>query len=282
MSNFEQLLRELRCDIRKDSEESLRIVEERITKSINENIDTKFEDIQAQIEIIKKNNNEQNERILAIEKQMKCRNIIFFGVEEGEKSYKELENKIINIVKTEIKVDCNSNEIEITRRMGKKAENKIRPIVATFTTYGKKISILKNKQHLKNKTIYLKEDYPKQILEKRKQLQDQLQQARKEGKFAYLRQDRLIIHEPNKTRKNAESTNSQSSRKRELESTPPSQMSNPYAQVNQPSTNYHMAKKNKHKRNIQNKGQSSMNSFLQKPPAPKIFTAVTLDEECDE
>ncbi|XP_045783247.1 uncharacterized protein LOC123879525 [Maniola jurtina] len=223
MSNFEQLLRELRCDIRKDSEESLRIVEERITKSINENIDTKFEDIQAQIEIIKKNNNEQNERILAIEKQMKCRNIIFFGVEEGEKSYKELENKIINI-----------------------------------------------------------EDYPKQILEKRKQLQDQLQQARNEGKFAYLRQDRLIIHEPNKTRKNAESTNSQSSRKRELESTPPSQMSNPYAQVNQPSSNYHMAKKNKHKRNTQNKGQSSMNSFLQKPPAPKIFTAVTLDEECDE
>ncbi|CAH2234899.1 jg22367 [Pararge aegeria aegeria] len=138
MSNLEQLLRELRCDIKKDSEQSLKIVEERITKNINENIDEKFENIHCQIELIKKNSFEHSERILAIEKHIRYRNLIFFAVEEGEKSYEELENKILHIVTTDMKIDCNRSEIEIVKRMGKKTENKIRPIVVTFSTYGKK------------------------------------------------------------------------------------------------------------------------------------------------
>lgn len=285
MSNLELLLRELRHDIKKDSEESLKIVEERMTKSIIENIDKKFESIQSQIETIKKNNSEQSERLLSIEKQIRRKNLIFFGIEEGEKSYEELENKILHIVAEDMKVLCSRSEIETTSRMGKKTENKIRPIVVTFTTYGKKLSILKNKQHLKDKITYIKEDYPQQVLEKRRQLQEQLQEARNEGKIAYLREDRLIIRERNKNNDNAQSNqeytdNNQSSRKRELQLTPPNQFSSSVVST-QPSSSSQVAKKNKHKSHPLKTDQSSLSKFLQKP-RDVIKKSIPTTEESDE
>lgn len=192
---LEKLIRELRSDIKKDNEDTLKEVEERITKTINENIDNKFENLQLQIDQIKQNSIEQNLRILELEKQIRCRNIIFFGVEEGEKSYEELEQKILSIITTSMKVGCNNGEIELVKRIGKRLENKVRPIVVTLTTYGKKLYILKKKSYLKALNIYLKEDYPHQVLEKRKELQKQLKEARSEGKIAYLRQDRLVVYE---------------------------------------------------------------------------------------
>lgn len=262
--SLEKLIRELRCDIKKDNEDALKIVEERITKTINENIDQKFENIQLQIDQIKKNNTEQNARILELEKQIRYRNIIFFGVEEGEKSYEELENKMLSIITTNMKVICNKSEIELAKRIGKRLENKVRPIVVTLTTYGKKVSILRNKSYLKSLNIYLKEDYPHQVLEKRKELQSQLKQARSEGKTAYLRQDRLVVYEAKKPQNSEGNTGSQNSRKRELDSSPPSHSHDLQLRKSLPATTYQLAKKNKFKSQNCTKGQSSLNEFLQR------------------
>ncbi|CAH2096381.1 unnamed protein product [Euphydryas editha] len=70
-------------------------------------------------------------------------------------------------------IHCERNEIESVKRLGRKSE-KPRPITVTFTTMGKKITLLQNKKNMKNSAIYFKEDYPLKVLEKRKQLQTEI------------------------------------------------------------------------------------------------------------
>lgn len=63
----------------------------------------------------------------------------------------------------------------------------------TFTTLGKKIQILNNKKLLDETSYYIKEDFSKKVLEKRKSLQDELKRLRNEGKRAVLKFDKIII-----------------------------------------------------------------------------------------
>ncbi|KOB74990.1 putative endonuclease-reverse transcriptase [Operophtera brumata] len=167
--------------------------------------------------------------------------------------------------------------------MGKKTENKIRPIVTTFTTYGKKIAILKNKHHLKEKTIYVKEDFPQEILETRKKLQVQLQKERNEGKVAFLRYDKLIVKEPS-NQENIEKDQGKhiykNSKKRELETTPPNQIGSQYTSKDLPSPKYQAAaKKTKIRKNHTQRGQLHMTKYLQNhSDTPAYNTALSSDE----
>lgn len=278
MDKLEQLINKLRSDIKKDQEDSLDRLETRITSKINEHTDQRIGLICEELEKMKTVGAEHNKRILELEKQAKVRNIILFGVEEDEKSYEGLENKMINIFNNCLQVKCHKNEIEIIRRMGRKTENKLRPIIVTFTTFGKKLAILKNKTHLKDKNYYIKEDFPPQILEKRKELQADLEKARSEGKTAYIRYDRLIVRDADKSSKYASDNNSKSSKKRELVITPPNQKGNNYNTTNHQSNqslNQQAAKKSKVKPHKTT--QSSLTHFLQKQGETSSHAARTPD-----
>ncbi|XP_045493275.1 uncharacterized protein LOC123692562 [Colias croceus] len=181
MSNIEQLIKELRIDIKNDSEESLKKVEQRITNKINENIDSKFKTIQEDIEKLKKTNTENEYRLLEIEKCMRIRNLTFFGIQEQEKSYEDLEKNILNLITSDMNINCHKTELQFIKRLGKRTENKIRPVIVTFSTFGKKLCIMKMKHNLKDKNIYIKEDFPPKILEIRKKLQEQLHKERESG-----------------------------------------------------------------------------------------------------
>ncbi|CAG4944482.1 unnamed protein product [Parnassius apollo] len=182
MSEIEKLLKELILDIKRDTEESLLNLETCITSKINDKIDQNFNFLQRELEQIKETNSKHDKRISAIEKHIRQRNVIFFGVQEGEKSYQELEGTVLQTIKDELKLECDRKELETVRRMGKYLKDKVRPIVVTFTTYGKKITILKNMKYIQTKTIYMKEDFPPQILETRKELQEQVKKRRKPEK----------------------------------------------------------------------------------------------------
>lgn len=78
------------------------------------------------------------------------------------------------------------------RRLGKKGE-KVRPIVITFNTLGFKLKIQKTKHNLQNTSYYLKEDYPIEVLIKRKELQIQLQKEKDAGNTAFIKYDKIII-----------------------------------------------------------------------------------------
>lgn len=251
-------MKELRSEIRKDFQESLDGLESRITENINSNIDEKFSNMQLQIQDLQQTNQDHEKRLAILEKQIRIRNIIFFGVEEGEKTYNELEQKILNIIKDKMGIPCDRKEIEIARRMGKKIENKTRPINITLTTFGKKIAILKNKKSLKDESIYVKEDYPENILAKRKSLQDQLQKEISEGKNAVLRYDKIIILNKSNRSHTQQNVEKDTNKKRELDMSPQNQYDCRAPGIIK---KYSVAKKNKLSNN--NKYQNLIDNYVQ-------------------
>lgn len=142
--------------------------------------------------MLRNQNEEQEKRLDFIEKEIRIRNLILFGIAEEEKTYPELETLIIGVIKGSLDVDLEKSEIEFVKRIGKKS-NKIRPIVFAVTTLGKKIEILQNKKKLDGTNCYIKQDYPKKIQEIRKTLQPLLEQETEKGNKAVIQYDKIVL-----------------------------------------------------------------------------------------
>ncbi|KAK9873996.1 hypothetical protein WA026_002344 [Henosepilachna vigintioctopunctata] len=147
-------------------------------------------------------------------------NIVVFGIEEKEKSTIELLRELKENIKQDFNIDIINNEVNKIHRIGKKdpESNKLRPVICSFVNNWKKNEIIKSKKNLKN--IYIMEDYSKEALKKRKELQTKLVEERNKGSIAYLKYDELIIKENN---------TSQEKRKRD--------MSTPFSPNTQPKKN---------------------------------------------
>lgn len=190
-------------------------MERNITTNINNNINNKFERMEIKYAELEKTVEKQEERLDMIEKQLRKKNLVFFGVEETEKNYEALELNLVKIINDKMKVPCSPSEVESVRRIGKRGD-KPRPIVLTLTTTGKKLQILKRKKTLDDSTYYIKEDFPAKILNIRKELQEELNKKREEGTNAVLRYDKIIILE----RKTPTQAKRQNNNKRNLSESP--------------------------------------------------------------
>nr|XP_037870330.1 uncharacterized protein LOC119629233 [Bombyx mori] len=141
----------------------------------------------------------QQKEIEYLKREKRNNNIIIFGVEEKEKTTLELMDMIKKTFKNDINIDIEENAINNLYRLGKRSiqGNKPRPVCCSFVNGWKKNEIVKNKKYLKE--IYVTEDYPKNVLAKRKVLQAELIEERKKGKIAYLKYDKLIVKEMDTT-----------------------------------------------------------------------------------
>lgn len=137
--------------------------------------------------------NETKKKVDNIEREMKMRNIIIQGLEEGEENINNLETKVINFIKEKLYCDININQIDYIKRIGKPNEGKIRPILVAFLAFRIRNIILKNKKKIKGTPQYVTEDFPKEVMITRKKLIPELIKAREQGKFAIIKYDKLII-----------------------------------------------------------------------------------------
>lgn len=200
MDEIKSMLLELQQNLTKHKQEMAEMKED-IKNTINNNINEKFKCLEIKNIFLETKIDEQNKKINYLERHIRRKNLVLFGVEDNERSYEELENKIITIINMYFNVPCDNNNIESVRRVGKKGE-KPRPVVITFNTMGLKIKIQKNKNALQNTQFYIKEDYPVEILNKRRELQTQLQNEREAGNIAFIKYDKLIVQQKNKNPKN--------------------------------------------------------------------------------
>lgn len=167
-------------------------VTEKVTLNINKILEEKLKILEEKHENLKSRVENQEQRLYYMERQSRQRNLVFFGLEEHEKSYSNLENIIVDFVHKYFSIQIDHRDLQAIRRIGKKTE-KPRPIVITFTTLGKKIDILKRKRVLKETPYYIKEDYPQSVLQKRKELQEQVKAEREKGNTAIIKYDKLIL-----------------------------------------------------------------------------------------
>lgn len=143
-------------------------VTEKVTQNITRMFEEKFLALEKNQENLKEIVENQEKRIHTIERQARKNNLVFFGIEENEKSYDNLERNFIIWTEQYLSLKISYIDIQEIKRIGKKGE-KLRPLVVTFTTLGTKIKILKHKRALKDTHYYIKEDYPKYVLEKRRE-----------------------------------------------------------------------------------------------------------------
>ncbi|CAH2109145.1 unnamed protein product [Euphydryas editha] len=215
MEDITKILKSIQLELA-EQKKDMKEIEINITNNINKNINEHFKIIEHKYDRLNEQIQNQEKILDRMERHNRKKNLVFFGIEEGEKSYQELENKILKFL-NEVNIPCERNEIEAVKRLGRNKE-KMRPITVTFTTIGKKIILLQNQKNNKNSSVYYKEDYPYKILEKRKQLKIELQKYKAEGKKAIIKYDKLIVLNDYNTNKNQK--NQKQSKKRNLQFSP--------------------------------------------------------------
>lgn len=171
-----------------------------VTKSVMEALDEKIKTLTEENHVLKTKVTNLEQKLTNIDNEKRKNNLIFFGIEENGKTECELVDYIKELI-IDAGVQINSQEINNVYRIGRPTNNKNRPVVVSFTTLWKKHTIMKNKAGLPTGT-YIKEDFSKEILEQRKQLQSLVDEERKKGKIAFLKYNKIIIKTPSQQDKN--------------------------------------------------------------------------------
>lgn len=191
MEEIKNILRSMQDEMKQQKVEMLDMKEE-IKNTIISNMNEKFQGLELKTELLEQQLESQKKKIDNMERLMRKKNLLFFGVEEREKSYQDLLKTVLEIINKYLIIECNENSVEFVRRLGRRGEN-LRPIVVTLSTMGLKIKLLKNKKKLASTPFYIKEDFPQEILKKRKELQIELHKARESGNRAFIKYDRLVL-----------------------------------------------------------------------------------------
>lgn len=187
---MEKFWEKLKEQMAAQTKEITEAVTRNVTESINEKLITLIEENKS----LKTDVKNLQDKIKYMEEERRKNNLIFFGVKEEHRRESPIEH-IIKIIEEDMNIHINSHEINNAYKLGEKSDNKTRPILVNFTTNWRKKEILKNKKKL-NADIYIKEDYSKEILQKRKQLLSQLEEERAKGKICYFLKDKLVIKDP--------------------------------------------------------------------------------------
>ena len=166
------------------------------TKEIIAQLDEKLVPFTREIQELKLENESLREKIHHLEKHQRNNNLILYGIKESEKSSHTLMETVKNKFRDDLNIFVEDRDINMIYRIGKTdlKKEKIRPILISFVNNWKRSDIMKNKNKLKN-NVYASEDYPKEILDRRRELLPKLIEEKKKGNYAVLNYDKLIIKE---------------------------------------------------------------------------------------
>lgn len=193
-------------------------ITQNITDTLMHTIDDKIQPLLEENKHLKSEVQTLNKKVKYLEERNKKNNIILHGVKETENNYAELFNIVTDILQ-KINVKIEKFEINNYHRLGRKHdESKIRPILVSFTSYQSKANIMKNKAKMPHKT-FITEDFSKETLELRKNLQQQLREEKEKGNEAFIKNNKLILRGKSESEK----------RKREISMSPKNMQKQPLA-----------------------------------------------------
>lgn len=135
-----------------------------------------------------------------IENQSKRNNIVIDGIPDvPTESWDESQHKAKELLADHLKMDPKLVEIERAHQMGKYTVNgQPRPVIVKLMCYKDKEEILKQAKKLKGTNFFINEEFSERVRQRRKELLPQLRETRKQGNFAFLKYDQLIVHHPRK------------------------------------------------------------------------------------
>lgn len=145
----------------------------------------------------------------SLETYNKQNNILIDGIPESpNEKWQDSEVKIKQIFEDNLKLDYSRMTVDKVHRIGKfRSANSTRPrpVMVKFLSHKDKQRVMEKAKCLKGTNIYLNEDYPESVRQKRKELLPALKAARERGEIAFLRYDKLITY-PSSESKNTGNT----------------------------------------------------------------------------
>lgn len=175
-------------------EKQTAIITQSITETLMRSLDDKIQPILEENKKLKEEIETLNRKMKHLDDMNRKNNLLLHGVKEAEKSYEELFNTIKNILSENLDIKISKFEINKYHRLGPKQDDKTRPILITFTSQQKRSEILINKKKMPQHT-YITEDFSKETIEARKNLQLQLKQEKERGNIVFIRNNKLVIKE---------------------------------------------------------------------------------------
>lgn len=166
-------------------------VSEKVSENIMLKIDEKIQPLLEENKTLKLQIETLNLKINHLEDMNRKNNILFHGIKETEKNHSELSKKVSEIF-SKMNVRIADYDINRMHRIGKLTAGKSRPIIISLTTFNKKIEALRNRKNMPENT-YITEDFSKDTLKKRKELQQQVNLEREKGNEAYIKNNKIIV-----------------------------------------------------------------------------------------
>ncbi|XP_026683613.1 uncharacterized protein LOC113469837 [Diaphorina citri] len=166
-----------------------------LDSKVQEKVNEATQEINKNLVQLKKNDTDLEEKIKKCEKQLleekKRKNLIIHGLGTFQ-NWKERENAVFQMIREKMGIICNNEDIDAIIKLDKRRDDG--PILVKFTTNRKKLDVLFNRKLLKDTSIFIDEDYSKEIVEKRKELKKIMKQLKNDGKEkVYLKQDKLFV-----------------------------------------------------------------------------------------
>ena len=150
------------------------------------------------------------ERIIAIESKSRRENLLIDGLPEPQPGQTETTNDCQRLVRDFFKNQLKMQNVENIRAVrcyrlgrppstgtGSRPQLRPRTMRVMFNWLGDRETVWGNRKHLRGSKFQLSEDFPKEIVDRRKRLTPIMQAARRKGLTAFLTVDKLHILQEN-------------------------------------------------------------------------------------
>lgn len=123
----------------------------------------------------------------------KRKNLIIYGLHSSSNNWSDRLEIILSLLRDKMEVNCSRSDIDFTSNLSKK--NLVNgPILVGFTTWNKKMEVLRNRVKLKKSKIFLEEDYTEEVIHERIKLKKIMAELKSQGlKRVYLRHTTLYV-----------------------------------------------------------------------------------------
>ena len=178
-------------DLKISLETSQEIFEKKFQK-VNDNLSKQKQKHKEDINELWKDNDQLCERLRDLEDRSRRDNLRIDGIAELEnETWEQTEEILHNLFKE--KLELENISVERAHRVGNKGKNDKRTIVLKLASFKDKLKIISEARKLKGTNISINEDYSKETLEIRKEKWKEVKELRKNGTYAILVYDKVVI-----------------------------------------------------------------------------------------
>ena len=178
-------------DLKISLETSQEIFEKKFQK-VNDNLSKQKQKHKEDINELWKDNDQLCEGLRDLEDRSRRDNLRIDGIAELEnETWEQTEEILHNLFKE--KLELENISVERAHRVGNKGKNDKRTIVLKLASFKDKLKIISEARKLKGTNISINEDYSKETLEIRKEKWKEVKELRKNGTYAILVYDKVVI-----------------------------------------------------------------------------------------